>query len=509
MSIAAQGPAPQPAPPAPPYPAAVTISGPPWHSPLAHGGAVPLIHPQIHIGILETNDIVLTDPGASRVHAVIEWTPQGYAIRDLESRSGTFVQERAISGPTLLTPGQHLRIGGTDLSFQAIQLQGAVAGWAPPAAPGAAASQFTVLPMQAISNAVQQAQVSGFQRWRARQRPKLWWRIFLAGLAIYIVTWLLLLLDGNLHAVPLVALSASAVVPVTFVTYCWEQGAFADMPPTIVGLAFVSGATLGLIAAGTLEDIFVGGSSVLTWFLVGLIEETAKALAVIWFLRNRRLGSELDGLVLGAATGMGFAALETAGYGFVAFFRGFLGASAAGFGKDAAVRLATVTMGIQLDLRMVLAVFGHGIWTAIICAAFWRERQGQTLRLTGGVALAFAISVLLHTIWDASASGNPLAALFGLIFVAVVGVLLFRFFLRESVARAKLAPGTPAPPLGPALAGYFGDLFARHQRPVAQAQLFVSPGMTSAVNPLCGGCGATLPPGGKFCGMCGHPVAGS
>jgi RsiW-degrading membrane proteinase PrsW (M82 family) len=56
--------------------------------------------------------------------------------------------------------------------------------------------------------------------------------------------------------------------------------------------------------------------------MVGVCEETAKALAVCWLLHNKRLRGEIHGLVLGAAAGMGFAALETAGYGFDHFVAG-------------------------------------------------------------------------------------------------------------------------------------------------------------------------------------------
>src|SRR6266567_4211256 len=140
------------APAVPPYPAAISISGTAWHSHLAHDRTVPLIHPAIHIGLLETNDVVFTDPAVSRLHAVIEWAPPGYVIRDLGSGTGTLVQGKPISGPTILTPGQHIRIGSTDLYFQAVQVQGAASPETPPAAAGAAVPALAVLPMHAITN---------------------------------------------------------------------------------------------------------------------------------------------------------------------------------------------------------------------------------------------------------------------------------------------------------------------------------------------------------------------
>src|SRR4051794_10299882 len=91
---------------APPYAAALTPSGSGWRSSLARDGRIPLVRPVVQIGRLEGNDIVLTDLLASRHHAAIRWTPQGYEIEDLGSSNGTYVQGRPISGRVLLAPGQ-------------------------------------------------------------------------------------------------------------------------------------------------------------------------------------------------------------------------------------------------------------------------------------------------------------------------------------------------------------------------------------------------------------------
>jgi RsiW-degrading membrane proteinase PrsW (M82 family) len=53
-----------------------------------------------------------------------------------------------------------------------------------------------------------------------------------------------------------------------------------------------------------------------------VIEELVKILGVLLVARHRRHDLELDGLILGAAAGMGVAALESSGYAFSAFMRG-------------------------------------------------------------------------------------------------------------------------------------------------------------------------------------------
>src|SRR5205814_10292619 len=51
----------------------------------------------VTIGRLREADVVLQDPGASRQHAEIRRTPQGYLLADLGSTNGTTVNEATVS----------------------------------------------------------------------------------------------------------------------------------------------------------------------------------------------------------------------------------------------------------------------------------------------------------------------------------------------------------------------------------------------------------------------------
>jgi RsiW-degrading membrane proteinase PrsW (M82 family) len=69
-----------------------------------------------------------------------------------------------------------------------------------------------------------------------------------------------------------------------------------------------------------LESAFLRQQSGLLYVGVGLIEEGVK-LAALWLLARRLPRYTMrDGMVLGAAVGFGFAALESAGYAFNALF---------------------------------------------------------------------------------------------------------------------------------------------------------------------------------------------
>lgn len=79
---------------------------------------VPLRRGQLLIGRHPRCHLVLKDPLVSLYHAVIQFTPQGYLLTDLNSENGTFVNGQRIK-QIVLKGGEHLRIGDTKLVFVA------------------------------------------------------------------------------------------------------------------------------------------------------------------------------------------------------------------------------------------------------------------------------------------------------------------------------------------------------------------------------------------------------
>jgi RsiW-degrading membrane proteinase PrsW (M82 family) len=61
-------------------------------------------------------------------------------------------------------------------------------------------------------------------------------------------------------------------------------------------------------------------------------------------------------------------------------------------------------MVIQLVLRGVLAPFMHVAWSSIAGGAFWRVKRDRPFSVSmlfdGRFLMAFAIPVLMHTLWD-------------------------------------------------------------------------------------------------------------
>ena len=83
------------------------------------GKLFPLSEPEHHIGRLFDNDILLNDLGVSGHHARVYRGPEGYAIEDLKSRNGTWLNGVRVYH-SQLQHGDQLRVGATDLKFEVL-----------------------------------------------------------------------------------------------------------------------------------------------------------------------------------------------------------------------------------------------------------------------------------------------------------------------------------------------------------------------------------------------------
>jgi putative peptide zinc metalloprotease protein len=88
-----------------------------FQSPTGEGTTL-LARDVTRIGRMLDNDLVLCDLRVSRHHAIIRREPRRFVLEDLGSLNGTFVDERRITGPHVLSDGQRIRMGNTLLTFE-------------------------------------------------------------------------------------------------------------------------------------------------------------------------------------------------------------------------------------------------------------------------------------------------------------------------------------------------------------------------------------------------------
>ena len=75
---------------------------------------------QIYIGRKETNDFVLEDEGASRIHAYISYERHRHVLKDAGSLNGTFVNKKQIDKYEL-KHGDKILIGNTKLIYKVLE----------------------------------------------------------------------------------------------------------------------------------------------------------------------------------------------------------------------------------------------------------------------------------------------------------------------------------------------------------------------------------------------------
>jgi RsiW-degrading membrane proteinase PrsW (M82 family) len=230
----------------------------------------------------------------------------------------------------------------------------------------------------------------------ASQRPAgvlSWQQVFVVGLILWLASVLVTGFTGNLNMIPTVILLGSFLIPATAVVWYLDHYQSAELNPWWVLSAFLVGGVLGVLAASILEALLLG-DGLLAYLGVGFLEELAKLIALLVVARGITRHNVRDGVVLGAAVGFGFAALESSGYAFNALL----------VREGTGVRLSLGSLVFTELLRGILAPVGHGLWTGILGGVLFGASRNGHLRITASVIGTYVLVSLLHGVWDSMRS---------------------------------------------------------------------------------------------------------
>lgn len=252
------------------------------------------------------------------------------------------------------------------------------------------------------------------------KRNTKWWKVLIIGFITYVIGIIILLITQNTNIFPSIVMLGNFLIPVTYVTFFYERKHSSTVGMLKTAASFFYGGFVGTFAAAILEPIFIHTLNFRTAIIIGIIEEFTKFLGVLFILRRKQHKLMLDGIILGAAAGMGFAALESSGYAFTMFLRS----------GGNLTSMVYITL-----LRGIMSPLGHGTWTAIFTGIFLRERALGHFRLNINVIKGYILVVLLHGLWDGLPSIISIftpsftAILLGEIIVGVIGIcVLFRLW---------------------------------------------------------------------------------
>lgn len=255
-------------------------------------------------------------------------------------------------------------------------------------------------------------------------KPWLFSRVLLGFLIAFAA--LLYMADAfhNSNAIAGLILVGAFAVPFSGLVFFFEADAFKDISLfEIVKVFFIGGIFSLIVTLFFYQFVSFSDNSQIYGVLtlkdslsIGIVEELGKVLIVTYFISQLNAKHILDGLLIGAAVGAGFAAFETAGYIY-----------------NAGDQLVAVAI-----LRGWSAIGGHLVWAAITGGALMIVKRAQPFKfsqlLDGRFLVFFALAVAMHAAWDWDIVllGSPYLKLILLIVVAwIVIFVLMNAGLKE------------------------------------------------------------------------------
>lgn len=225
-------------------------------------------------------------------------------------------------------------------------------------------------------------------------KPWLYSRILFFLSIVFIAFILLWKVFGQISAYPGIIFIGSLVVPFSLLVFFWEVNAPRNISIFNVVKIFFIGGVFSLLVTLFLNGVFYSGP--LTYFgaiMIGIIEETGKIIVVAYFLRGKKEKYILNGLLIGATVGAGFAVFETAGYALNEFLN-----------EVVILKNVNSYMLYLICMRGITSLGTHVVWTAMCGAALARVKGSEALSsncLSNMKFLQFLfIAMILHAIWD-------------------------------------------------------------------------------------------------------------
>jgi RsiW-degrading membrane proteinase PrsW (M82 family) len=220
-------------------------------------------------------------------------------------------------------------------------------------------------------------------------KPWLFARMFILALLAFAGFYIGVTYFRNENFIPGLIIVGAFAVPFTTLIFFWEMNAPQNIAFYRVISVVLIGGILSMLVALAFFDIL---KNIVNPVMIGIVEELAKTITVIGFVRYRKYRYILNGLLIGAAVGAGFAAFETAGYALRALLSG-----------DGANLYNTILW------RGIFAPGGHVAWAALTGAAFCKVQGDQPFRLSMLFRFTFLrvfiLVVAMHALWDTPITG--------------------------------------------------------------------------------------------------------
>lgn len=243
-------------------------------------------------------------------------------------------------------------------------------------------------------------------------KPWLFSRVFVVLATTYLLLYICMIIFANVNAVPGMIIIGSFAVPISLLVLFWEMNAPRNISfYEVAKMLFVGGAS-SLVATLFLFSVFPVYELDFTGaMIVGIVEEVGKLAIIAYFIKKINPKYILNGLLIGATIGAGFAAFESAGYAYN--FGGL-------YGENVMISI--------IFTRAWMSIGTHVVWSAIAGAALVYVKGDSQLTnnhfLDGKFLKLFAVPVILHAVWD-----MPLYTLHQFYFLHIVLITIAWIFI--------------------------------------------------------------------------------
>ena len=254
-------------------------------------------------------------------------------------------------------------------------------------------------------------------------KPWLYSRVALVLFFAFLFLMISVGIFGNSTSVPGLIFIGSLLIPLSVLILFFEMNAPRNISIfKVISVFFVGGCAsifVSLIFYSIVPLSAEDNISVITGFAVGIIEELGKLIAAAYFI-NRLKNKKylLNGLLIGASVGAGFAVFESAGYAFAGMIP-----SVEQIIDIGEIEYDVLGAFFTMVLRGILSPGNHIVWTAMAGYAVVKvmnkyktmpqvEKQdkgtnkksnllfGRKMFFTKEFLSIFIIPVLLHALWD-------------------------------------------------------------------------------------------------------------
>jgi protease PrsW len=219
--------------------------------------------------------------------------------------------------------------------------------------------------------------------------PWLFARMLFWSVALFIAFLIAFDQYKSINIVPGLILIGTFAIPSTVLMLFFELNTTRNISFIKILQIFLTSGVLSVILAIIWSELAVRYKAYYD-VVQGPIEELAKLFTIIFVMRSltfERYRFSINGLLLGAAVGAGFAAFESAGYAL-----------------RVGLNLNPSAMIFNIVIRGVLSPFSHIVWSAIAVCAFWRTRQYHKNNFDTlfdlRFLIIFSLPCLLHYFWN-------------------------------------------------------------------------------------------------------------